>query len=85
MLRMGLRLGLLLAQIDPGHGCIAHAEWTNHVFIIGQFAGLHRWEHGDQRGGGLPILGLVGDVAVGARCGVVDGGLGVDGLPVGVI
>lgn len=82
---MRLRLGLLLAQIDPGHGCIAHAEWTNHVFIIGQFAGLHRWEHGDQRGGGLAIFGLVGDFAVGARCGVVDGGLGVDRLPVGVI
>lgn len=85
VLRMGLRLGLLLAQIDPGHGCIAHAEWTDQVFIIGQFAGLHRWEHGDQRGGGLAILGLVGDFVVGARCGVVDGGLGVDGLPVGVI
>lgn len=82
---MGLRLGLLLAQIDPSHGCIAHAEWTDKVFIIGQFASLHRWEHGDQRRGGLAILGLVGDFAVGAGCGVVDGRLGVDGLPVGVI
>lgn len=33
----------------------------------------------------LAILGLVGDIVVGARCGVVDGGLGVGGLPVGVI
>lgn len=84
-LRLGLGLGLLLAQIDPGHCCIAHTEWTDQVFVVGEFAGLHRREHGDQRGNGLAILGLVGDFAVGARCGVVDGRLGVGGLPVGVI
>ena len=81
---MGLRLGLLLAQVDPGHGCVAHAERTDQVVVVGEFTGLHRREHGDQRGELLAIFGLVGDFAVGARRGVVDRRLGV-GLPVGVI
>lgn len=85
MLRMGLRLSLLLVQVDPGHCCVAHAKWTDQVFVVGEFAGLHRWEHGDQRGNGLAIFGLIGDFTIVARCGMVDGGLGVGRLPVGVI
>ena len=85
VLRIGLRLNLLLAQVDPGHCCIAHAEWTDHVFVVGELAGVHRRKHGDQRGNGFAIFSLIGDFIIVARCGVVDGGLGVGRLPVGVI
>jgi len=82
---MRLGLSLLLAQVNPSHCCIAHAEWTNQIFVVGKFTSLHRRKHRDQRGDLFTIFGLVGDLAVGTRCGMVDGGLGVGGLPIGVI